>query len=476
MAELEKLLITDTLKDWRDKINAILDRIGYAVSTWPNGNVVFGKENNTIDFTVEVPAYFKDIVQIGDSIIINPSTGTIDAISSSAIKLETARNINGTSFDGTRDITTAIWGTSRNFTITDGTNVSVSVPVNGSSNIELKLPSKLNISVSGNADSASKLSSKYTINGTVFDGSKNVTTSTWGNARYVTITDSAKKYTGEKVTVNGASDFTLFLPSTITATLVGNASTATKANSLITPRKINNVDFDGTKDITVQDSTKFPLTGGTVQGNIHATGNISCTQLNSVQSIELSYTSPYIDFHYNNSALDYTSRIIESSSGTLTINSVNINSGNINTYGTITGSRVYNAVFNDYAEFFERAEDTEPGDIIALDVSSDKEVYVKATDKSVCVVGVHSDTYAHIIGGNAENEQDNLDRFIPVGLAGRVYVKILGKAKKGQKVVPSHIPGVGRVWKRGDTNDKIIGYLLESSEDENIKKLKMKIV
>lgn len=49
----------------------------------------------------------------------------------------------------------------------------------------------------------------------------------------------------------------------------GNAATATK---LATIRKINTVDFDGTADITIADSTKLPLTGGTVSGNVTITG------------------------------------------------------------------------------------------------------------------------------------------------------------------------------------------------------------
>ena len=43
----------------------------------------------------------------------------------------------------------------------------------------------------------------------------------------------------------------------------------------------------------------------------------------------------------------------------------------------ITGNRVFNAVWNDYAELFPRGEETSPGDIIVLDMNSDKEQYVK---------------------------------------------------------------------------------------------------
>lgn len=48
----------------------------------------------------------------------------------SATKLQTARQINGTNFDGTANITTSYWGTARNFTIGNTTR-----SVNGSSNV-----------------------------------------------------------------------------------------------------------------------------------------------------------------------------------------------------------------------------------------------------------------------------------------------------------------------------------------------------
>lgn len=65
----------------------------------------------------------------------------------------------------------------------------------------------------------------------------------------------------------------------------------------------------------------------------------------------------------------------------------------------IRGEKVYNTVWNDYAEFFERGCETEPGDIIALDETSNKEVYIKASKNSKVIVGVHSDTFGHLIGG-----------------------------------------------------------------------------
>lgn len=51
---------------------------------------------------------------------------------------------------------------------------------------------------------------------------------------------------------------------------LGNANTATK---LKTARKINGVSFDGTANITITDSTKLPIAGGTMTGDLTLKGN-----------------------------------------------------------------------------------------------------------------------------------------------------------------------------------------------------------
>ena len=74
--------------------------------------------------------------------------------------------------------------------------------------------------------------------------------------------------TGITLTPDAESDsVTLaFDPAT---SITGNAATATK---LQTARTINGVSFDGTKDITVTDDSKLPLSGGTMTGSIVFSG------------------------------------------------------------------------------------------------------------------------------------------------------------------------------------------------------------
>ena len=202
---------------------------------------------------------------------VHPLQTTVSGNAGSATKLETARNINGTAFDGTQNITTANWGTSRNISISDsdGTNTGTAVSVNGSGNVTLKLPGTIKASLSGNSSSATKLASARTINGTSFDGSGNITTSSWGTARNISISDSDGTNTGTAVSVNGSGNATLKLPATIKATLSGNASSATK---LATARSINGTNFDGSGAITTANwgtarNIQIGLTSKSVNGS-----------------------------------------------------------------------------------------------------------------------------------------------------------------------------------------------------------------
>lgn len=160
--------------------------------------------------------------------------------------------------------------------------------------------------------------------------------------------------------------------------------------------------------------------------------------------------------------------------GTLTVNGkttmadVQINGNLVGTSGkTISGfGKVYNAIWNDYAEFFERGEGTEIGDIIALNLLSEKEQYIKASNENNCVVGVHSNEFAILIGGEEAPEgidyyKHNIKKFIPVGLMGRVKCKVIGKIKKGEEIGVSHISGVG-------IKGQGVGIALENKDNEEI--------
>ena len=148
---------------------------------------------------------------------------------------------------------------------------------------------------------------------------------------------------------------------------------------------------------------------------------------------------------------------------------------NIECAGDITASRVFNAVWNDYAELFPRGGKTDPGDIIMLNMNSNDENYIRATANSGRIVGVHSDEYAMLIGGDKDKKPD-FNKYIPVALAGRVHVNFIGKAMKGAFVVPAEIPGYGRMYNESiDNANNIVGFLVEADDFTSKRKLKIKI-
>lgn len=154
--------------------------------------------------------------------------------------------------------------------------------------------------------------------------------------------------------------------------------------------------------------------------------------------------------------------------------------GNVTLTGTLTATKVYNAVYNDYAEFFPRGGDTQRGDIIALDETSSKEQYIKATASSSCVVGVHTEDFASIIGGRTLSPGDdilkvNIPTYIPVALAGRVPVRMYGKAKKGGWVIPSEMPGVGRMALPGESLTQAVGQIVKDDTAENVRLVKIMV-
>ena len=87
---------------------------------------------------------------------ISGSSGSCSGNAATATTLQTARNINGTAFNGSAAITTAKWGTARNINISDssGTNTGTAVSVDGNSNVTLKLPANIKAALDGHASSA----------------------------------------------------------------------------------------------------------------------------------------------------------------------------------------------------------------------------------------------------------------------------------------------------------------------------------
>ena len=361
-------------------------KIFYRVTGSDHGNLVFqtGDDTNS-DFIFENTLGGQLALLTGSgsltvkSAVTAPTfNGSLNGNAASATKLATSRNINGTSFNGTANITTSYWGTARNIYIQDATaaHTGAAVSVNGSTNVNLKLPSTITATLSGNASSATKLATARTINGTNFDGTANITTVKWGTARNIYIRDASQAHTGAAVSVDGSATEYLLLPSTITATLVGNASTATNADKLdgyhassvftqngrIGSYNIDTIDLFGSRDI--QPESEISIEG---HRPFDAWGTLLMFKsIQGASRLQLAFTGeeePYIRFLYGTASsitidwkrLAFLSSNVASATKLATARTLwgrsfdgtaNV-SGSLSGVGTITGSGTLALVGND---------------------------------------------------------------------------------------------------------------------------------
>lgn len=81
----------------------------------------------------------------------------------------------------------------------------------------------------------------------------------------------------------------------------------------------------------------------------------------------------------------------------------------------IHAARVYGTVWNDFAEYMITSKESNPGDVLVMTENG-----VEPSNGNRCknVVGIHTNTYGYILGS------DNKENKTPVGLSGRVWVKM----------------------------------------------------
>jgi hypothetical protein len=95
--------------------------------------------------------------------------------------------------------------------------------------------------------------------------------------------------------------------------------------------------------------------------------------------------------------------------------------GNLSCSGNITAAKVFNAVFNDYAEYRLCAENIKPGYIVTEDDANCDYVKLCKTKHPKSKMFVVSDTFGACMGEEKKS--------VPVGLTGRVLVYVSNKEK-----------------------------------------------
>jgi hypothetical protein len=213
-------------------------------------------------------------------------TGSLQGNATTASSLQTARRINGVNFNGTSDITVTSNTTNsliggsyligNNF---DG-SVETTWNVNGTSNNTASTlvardssgnfrAGTITADLSGNTSGTHYGNVQGNVSGNVIG---NVVGNVIGNLTGDVTGDLSGNLQGNVIgDIRGnvlAIDTTIAYNATTKTffgDIEGNSSTA---NKLAAPKLINGVPFDGTSNITVADSTKLPLTGGSINGSL----------------------------------------------------------------------------------------------------------------------------------------------------------------------------------------------------------------
>ena len=172
----------------------------------------------------------------------DPKTGSVYISNvDSATVLKSYRNINGTPFNGSANITTQYWGTARNIVISDylSANIGPETSVNGSRNVVLKLPATIKANINGNCTGSSgsctgnAATATNAINAnhaTTADRATNATNATNAN-HATTATKATQDSAGQQINTTYVKGVT-----------ASNATiTVTKGNGTTSTATINNV-------------------------------------------------------------------------------------------------------------------------------------------------------------------------------------------------------------------------------------------
>jgi len=186
----------------------------------------------------------------------------------------------------------------------------------------------------------------------------------------------------------------LYVKSNSGYTLIGPNSNANTSNRLLSPVKINGVDFDGSADITITAATTNSLSAGTY---------LSGSSFNGASSVTWT-----VDVGTVNSA-DPLKVVARDSAGDIwyTVG-----------HGVSTSSR-----YGDLAEKYLADQDYEVGTVVAI--GGEKEI--TAAWPGSRPLGVVSEKPGYMMNSELENG-------VYIALKGRVPVKITGSIKKGDEM------------------------------------------
>lgn len=194
---------------------------------------------------------------------------------------------------------------------------------------------------------------------------------------------------------------------------------------------------------------------------------IRCDKYMYANGVPISFAGTYGNSNVSAYLPTYTGNV-GAAGGATTFNGTILSTGANTTPGTITGNWTltsgsrFNATYADLAERFEADAYYDAGTVVEL--GGEKEITAVQYELSEDVFGVISDTAAYLMNAGAGPD----DTHPPVAVGGRVLVKVIGKVRKGQRLVSAG-KGMARAASKDEANAfNIIGRALTNKTTEDV--------
>ena len=173
-------------------------------------------------------------------------------------------------------------------------------------------------------------------------------------------------------------------------------------------------------------------------------------------------TTAYVDGNalYRDGTNTITGSILPGTNNTLNLGSSSFKFASI--YATTFNGQAVTALYADMAERFEADRVYAPGTVVQLGGAA--EITAVAEDLSDTVFGVISTQAAFLMNGGAGSNETHP----PVAMTGRVPVNVIGKIKKGDRLVSAG-DGLARAAKTGEASSfNVIGRALADKTDNGV--------
>ena len=251
-----------------------------------------------------------------------------------------------------------------------------------------------------------------------------------------------------------------------TALYLGNASTYGNETTYLKPTEWKIANSSSSTTITPNTNIIVNNTEDGAYLQVRNSNSTTRSTLYNSGKLELYNGGKNTQILFKDGAAGYDASITKTyNASELNLTASQINAkGNLTATGDIRAKRVYNAVYNDVAEFMEKAdreEDIQAGDVVYF--TQDGKVTKQAFNvKALAGVVSSEETYGYALGGDGLAD----DQKVPLALTGRVYLNVEDLQVSAGDILA--VNEEGKICVVDDYNRFTLGLATSNSKDGKV--------